>query len=122
MTFIYQVSVAVFGEDRTQAEAAVWFCFSSRTLEVAWNGRDANYALPRQPKQPKNHTVTQSSFLSPCSPLRNGSLTGFDSGYVPVDSGAKEAPAWTLEITQDASPIWFYCATGTHCQSGMVGA
>lgn len=71
-----------------------------------------------------NHTVTQSSFATPCQPLVNGTQTGFNSGFQAVAQTATQNPAWTLEVTGPA-PIWFYCAqTGTpsHCQSGMVGA
>ncbi|KAK1593758.1 Cupredoxin [Colletotrichum navitas] len=68
---------------------------------------------------PKAHSVAQSAFDTPCTPLSNGTTTGFFSGPVPVTSGVG-AMAWTLEI-KDKSPKWFYCATGKHCQSGMVG-
>jgi len=87
-----------------------------------------------------NHTVTQSSFSSPCQPL-NG---GFDSGFIYVPSGVKSGfPEWNLTITDDSTrkyrsltdpfmsdywsryaAIWFYCkqlAPGPHCISGMVG-
>ncbi|KAK2010241.1 Cupredoxin [Colletotrichum eremochloae] len=68
---------------------------------------------------PKSHSVAQAAFDSPCMPMGNGSAMGFFSGPMPVSSGmGKEA--WMLEIT-DKSPKWFYCATGKHCQSGMVG-
>ncbi|KAI5479604.1 hypothetical protein MNV49_003341 [Pseudohyphozyma bogoriensis] len=73
--------------------------------------------------QSKNHTLTQSSFATPCVPLVNATTgaTGFDSGYVPVAANATKAPAWTLEVTV-STPIWFYCAQANHCESGMVGA
>ncbi|KAK2040421.1 Cupredoxin [Colletotrichum somersetense] len=68
---------------------------------------------------PKSHSVAQSAFDTPCMPLSNGTTTGFFSGPVPVASGVG-AEVWTLDI-KDKSPKWFYCATGNHCQSGMVG-
>lgn len=68
---------------------------------------------------PKAHSVAQSSFDKPCEPLTNGTAVGFFSGPVPVSSG-ESADVFTLEV-KDANPRWFYCATGTHCQSGMVG-
>ncbi|ORY72581.1 Cupredoxin [Leucosporidium creatinivorum] len=73
--------------------------------------------------QPPQHTVTQSSFADPCTLLKNATTgaEGFNSGPVPVQAGAATAPAWTLEITE-STPIWFFCATPTHCQSGMVGS
>ncbi|OHF02961.1 hypothetical protein CORC01_01719 [Colletotrichum orchidophilum] len=68
---------------------------------------------------PRAHSVAQSAFDSPCQPLANGSTTGFFSGPVPVSSGVG-AEVFTLEV-KDTNPKWFYCATGQHCQGGMVG-
>ncbi|KAF5328067.1 hypothetical protein D9619_013622 [Psilocybe cf. subviscida] len=61
---------------------------------------------------PGNHSVTQSSFADPCNPLAGG----FDSG---------SAPVYSLLITNNTIPIWFYCkqlVTSPHCVAGMVGA
>lgn len=71
---------------------------------------------------PGNHSVTQSSFDAPCTPLENG----FDSGYVfrnPETQSA--APEWNLTITDDSTPIWLYCKQlqpAAHCVAGMVFA
>jgi len=69
-----------------------------------------------------NHSVTQSSFSSPCQPLSGG----FDSGLIYLPPGIKSGfPEWNLTITDDSTPIWFYCKQlipGPHCTSGMVGA
>jgi hypothetical protein len=67
---------------------------------------------------PKNHTVTQSSFDNPCHPLENG----FFSGFVPT-TASPSSTSFTITVN-DTKPIWFYCGqtTGNHCQSGMVGA
>ncbi|KAK2034741.1 Cupredoxin [Colletotrichum zoysiae] len=69
---------------------------------------------------PKSHSVAQSAFDTPCTPLSNGTTTGFFSGPVPVASGVGDM-VWTLDV-KDKSPKWFYCATAMHCQGGMVGA
>lgn len=63
------------------------------------------------------HSVTQSTFENPCTYLAagNGSSGGFDSGI----QAAKE---WTITITNDQEPIWFYCKSTQHCTRGMVGA
>jgi len=69
--------------------------------------------------QQKNHTVTQSTLDSPCSPLAGG----FDSGFMPVpDTQTSNFP--TAELTvQKTTPIWAYCRQATHCRSaGMVFA
>ncbi|KAJ6565940.1 hypothetical protein DFH09DRAFT_1157318 [Mycena vulgaris] len=70
---------------------------------------------------PGNHTVTQSSFKVPCEPLANG----FDSGWVPVTTPSTTPTTWNLTITNDQTPIWFYCKQplkSPHCLAGMVGA
>ncbi|KAG9019559.1 hypothetical protein FRB90_000467 [Tulasnella sp. 427] len=66
---------------------------------------------------PKNHTLTQSTFASPCSPMSGG----VDSGFMPVAATATEFPVFSFKINE-VTPLWFYCAQGTHCQSGMVMA
>jgi len=71
---------------------------------------------------PKNHTVTQSAFGTPCVPLVNGTQTGFDSGFTPVAANATQTTAWTIQVTS-TSPIWFFCRQTGHCNiDGMVGA
>ncbi|KAF8622239.1 hypothetical protein AX15_007178 [Amanita polypyramis BW_CC] len=69
----------------------------------------------------KNHTVTQSSFASPCSPLNINGTTGFDSGFFPVNSNATQFPTWNYTV-KDTKPVWAYCRQANHCQSGMVFA
>ncbi|KAJ7739643.1 hypothetical protein DFH07DRAFT_1064364 [Mycena maculata] len=63
----------------------------------------------------KNHTITQSTLASPCSPLEGG----FDSGFVPVAANATDFPTAQLTVT-DTNPIWIYCRQTGHCQQGMV--
>jgi plastocyanin len=64
------------------------------------------------------HSVTQSSFANPCTYLAaNGSApAGFDSGL------NTEGKQFSITITDDAKPIWFYCKQAKHCGAGMVGA
>jgi len=71
--------------------------------------------------QQKNHTVTQSSFASPCSRLNVNGTTGFDSGFFPVAANATQFPTWNFTV-QDTKPVWAYCRQVSHCQSGMVFA
>jgi len=69
---------------------------------------------------PPNHTVTQSSFESPCEPL---SASSFFSGFM-VTSSTPDKQTFTINVTS-TDPIWFYCAQtlpGPHCALGMVGA
>lgn len=72
----------------------------------------------------KNHTVTQSAFATPCTPLQNNATgqVGFDSGFVPVAANATNNPAWTIQVTNATAPIWFFCRQTGHCGQGMVGA
>ncbi|KAJ7063441.1 hypothetical protein C8F01DRAFT_1133037 [Mycena amicta] len=66
----------------------------------------------------KNHTVTQSSLASPCSPLEDG----FDSGFVPVAANETDFPVAQLTV-KSTDPIWVYCKQTGHCQQlGMVFA
>ncbi|WWD07872.1 hypothetical protein V865_005979 [Kwoniella europaea PYCC6329] len=60
-----------------------------------------------------NHTVTQSTFASPCT------NAGFNSGQIP---GNPDSPTSYSILVNDTKPIWVYCATGQHCQNGMVMA
>lgn len=67
---------------------------------------------------PKNHSVAQSTFAQPCSPMNNG----FWSGFVPTTDSQKVADmTFTMEVKNASAPIWFYCTQGQHCQAGMVG-
>jgi len=62
-----------------------------------------------------NHTVTQSTFNAPCSPMTNG----FNSGFVPVTEGAAETMTYSVPVNS-TMPMYIYCAQGPHCQLGMV--
>jgi len=73
---------------------------------------------------PKNHTVSQSSFADPCS-LKDG---GFNSGFMPVaaNSSVDSRPTFAVNVT-DLNPVWVYCAQGkntaaSHCGKGMIFA
>jgi len=72
--------------------------------------------------QQKNHTITQSSFENPCSPLEDG----FDSGFQPVSADDLSGPFPAATITiQNTDPVWVYCRQKTpasHCAAGMVFA
>ncbi|KAH7358730.1 Cupredoxin [Plectosphaerella cucumerina] len=60
------------------------------------------------------HSVARSSFDSPCTPV-NGSDNIFSG---PITGPSDEV--FTVPIESE-DPIWYYCATGQHCQNGMVG-
>ncbi|KAF9039948.1 hypothetical protein BJ165DRAFT_1613598 [Panaeolus papilionaceus] len=70
------------------------------------------------------HTVTQSSFDTPCVALPGG----FNSGAMGVGanlSSLNPIASWTLTITNSSAPIYFFCEISrpmSHCNSGMVGA
>jgi plastocyanin len=68
----------------------------------------------------KNHTVTQSTFASPCGP-KDG---GIDSGFQPVPPNSTDFPTFQVTVN-DTSPIWIHCKQKTpvdHCGMGMVFA
>ena len=55
------------------------------------------------------HTVTQSTFMTPCTATESG----FNSGTL-----SSQSP-WSLQINS-SMPVWMYCAVGDHCAKGMV--
>jgi hypothetical protein len=71
----------------------------------------------------KNHTLVQSSFQDPCTPLAGGGIfAGFHPSNITADSTGLvtfETATFPVETT---SPLWFYCAQADHCQSGMTFA
>ncbi|KAH9977183.1 hypothetical protein BGW80DRAFT_839053 [Lactifluus volemus] len=75
---------------------------------TAANGTTVTFFFP-QSSIP--HSVTQSSFAKPCTPLANG-----------FDAGLQTAKQFTITITNDQQPIWFFCKAPTHCGTGMVGS
>ncbi|KAF5378915.1 hypothetical protein D9757_008728 [Collybiopsis confluens] len=94
------------------------FLFSPNNLN-ATNGTVFTFTFTGAPG---NHSVTQSSFASPCEPLAGG----FDSGWVSIPAGGvTPPPTWNLTVTDTSKPIWFYCKQllpSAHCAVGMIGA
>jgi len=69
---------------------------------------------------PKNHTVTQSTFAAPCTKMAGGIASGFQ----PVAANSTQVPAMTITVN-DTTPLWFYCGQTnpvSHCSKGMVFA
>jgi hypothetical protein len=67
---------------------------------------------------PKNHTLTQSPFETPCT----AQPFGIDSGFTPV-ADELNTKWFEFEVKDDSKPLWFYCQQGTHCsKDGMVFA
>ncbi|RMJ25535.1 integral membrane protein [Aspergillus sp. HF37] len=83
--------------------------FSPETVTAA-NGSTINFHF-----FPVVHSVAQSSFNSPCVP--SGPDAVF-SGFFSPSSGVAST-MFTMTLT-DTRPIWMYCSSATHCQSGMA--
>ncbi|KAI8944373.1 hypothetical protein F4801DRAFT_223025 [Xylaria longipes] len=70
-----------------------------------------------------NHSVVQSNFDNPCTPIQEhvANQTGMFSGYMDVAASAASGmiPVYTMEVTA-STPIWLYCSQSMHCQAGMV--
>ncbi|KAK0472177.1 Cupredoxin [Armillaria novae-zelandiae] len=66
---------------------------------------------------PKNHTVTQSSFNAPCVHLSDS----VDSGFTPVNADQVNQSTFQL-LVNDTNPVWVYCRQTGHCSKGMVFA
>ncbi|KAJ7806038.1 hypothetical protein B0H14DRAFT_3153069 [Mycena olivaceomarginata] len=67
----------------------------------------------------KNHSVTQSSFASPCKPLAGG----VDSGFQSVSANATNIPEFSIAINNTSKPLFFFSAQTVptnECQRGMV--
>ncbi|KAI0705944.1 Cupredoxin [Cytidiella melzeri] len=67
----------------------------------------------------KNHTLTQSTFATPC---QNISANGLDSGFQFVPPNATTISQYSFTMTNVSGPLWFYCRQANHCQQGMVFA
>jgi plastocyanin len=70
------------------------------------NGTVVTFFIPSGP-----HSVTQGSFANPCVYLANG-----------FDSGLQNSKEFSITITNDQEPIWFFCKNTIHCGLGMTGA
>ncbi|KAJ7758147.1 Cupredoxin [Mycena maculata] len=66
-----------------------------------------------------NHTVTQSTFASPCAQMLTPT-TGITSGFQPVTSGAAQVPSFSFTVNNATTPLWFFCEHVGHCAKGMV--
>ncbi|KAH8983573.1 hypothetical protein EDB86DRAFT_3066290 [Lactarius hatsudake] len=80
---------------------------------TAANGTTVTFFFP----QGVPHSVTQSSFANPCTYL--AAANGVSGGF---DSGLQTAKQFTIKITNDQQPIWFFCKASKHCGLGMVGS
>jgi plastocyanin len=69
---------------------------------------------------PKNHSIVQSSFSAPCSPLASsaGIFSGFN--FATMEGEADNVFSF---VVKDELPFWYYCSqtVGDHCQMGMSG-
>jgi plastocyanin len=71
---------------------------------------------------PKNHTVTQSSFTEPCEKLEvSTGQIGLDTGFANPTNVSETTPGFSF-VVNDTSPLWFYCRQTGHCIKGMVFA
>ncbi|KAI1266113.1 Cupredoxin [Xylariaceae sp. FL1019] len=66
--------------------------------------------------QSQNHTVTQSTFASPCVAMAGG----MDSGFVPnPNDTVVPAPQVAMQV-MTTDPVWLFCAQTGHCGAGMT--
>jgi plastocyanin len=80
---------------------------------TASNGTTVTFTFP---SGSITHSVTEGSFGNPCVYLAatGGNPAGFDSGL----QAGKE---FSIQITNDQSPVYFFCKNSDHCGLGMVG-
>ncbi|EMD38620.1 hypothetical protein CERSUDRAFT_153610 [Gelatoporia subvermispora B] len=89
------------------------FIFSPSNFSAP-NGTLVTFFFPNAGLQ---HSVTQGDFASPCVPLASSS-----NGTSGFDSGLTENTQFTINITNDQIPIYFFCKFPLHCGMGMVGS
>lgn len=66
----------------------------------------------------RNHTLTESTFDTPCIAKPDG----IDSDFQPnPNNDIVNPPTFEVEV-KDTKPKWFYCRQGNHCTQGMVFA
>ncbi|KAI1633947.1 hypothetical protein F4809DRAFT_652242 [Biscogniauxia mediterranea] len=63
-----------------------------------------------------NHTVTQSTFATPCDPMAGG----MDSGFQANPNNTVDPPPQVAMQVMTTEPLWFYCKQTGHCGKGMV--
>ncbi|KAF2635895.1 hypothetical protein P280DRAFT_553459 [Massarina eburnea CBS 473.64] len=61
------------------------------------------------------HNVVSGPFASPCQPGNNG--TFFSGPFSETNNGTKK---FVVNVTT-TDAVYYYCAVGAHCPSGMVG-
>ncbi|KAH8897271.1 hypothetical protein GQ53DRAFT_507532 [Thozetella sp. PMI_491] len=66
-----------------------------------------------------NHTVTQSAPETPCQPLQASVSTAIHSGHIPFKDGQTTVGTFNMPVVS-LDTMFFYCATGPHCQEGQV--
>ncbi|KAJ7192003.1 hypothetical protein GGX14DRAFT_596436, partial [Mycena pura] len=94
--------------------------FSPPQIRNASNGTVVSFQFSGRPG---NHSVTQSTFASPCTPSPGGFSSGFHC-VGPNYNTQWQWPTWTHVVANDQEPLWFYCAQKDllpHCEAGMVG-
>ncbi|OAP56081.1 hypothetical protein AYL99_09260 [Fonsecaea erecta] len=64
---------------------------------------------------PGEHTVTQSSFDSPCQPVSGNAI---NSGVINSNSG-QASTMFSMRVNS-TDPIWIYCGQVGHCAAGMA--
>ncbi|OBT65356.1 hypothetical protein VE03_04668 [Pseudogymnoascus sp. 23342-1-I1] len=64
----------------------------------------------------QNHTVTQSTFDTPCVKLADG----MDSGFMANPNNTIVPPPMMAMQVTVATPLWFYCKQAAHCGKGMT--
>ncbi|KAJ7446560.1 hypothetical protein FB451DRAFT_1567783 [Mycena latifolia] len=114
MSFIGKVVVTVGAE--LDIPGGI-FQFNPNTISAP-NGTNVEFIFSGSPG---NHSVTQSSFANPCTPLVGGVDSGFQEVLASNTGGP--FPAWSFTVNNDKLPLWLFCRQSipaSHCHAGMV--
>ncbi|KAJ1323675.1 hypothetical protein MN608_10920 [Microdochium nivale] len=66
-----------------------------------------------------NHTVTESAAGAPCIALQATDPSAIHSGHIPYEAGQADVGTFNMPVTS-TEPLFLFCATGPHCQTGQV--
>ncbi|KAI0342663.1 hypothetical protein BDW22DRAFT_1357115 [Trametopsis cervina] len=112
--FTFTVTVGI---DETNGKQGIGFD-PSTIVPAAGDTITFTFALPSYIKNPTSaqHSATQSTFESPCTP-KDG---GFDTGAQNTGSENDNTGSSFSLTVNDTQPLWFFSSVGADCRSGMV--
>jgi plastocyanin len=69
---------------------------------------------------PRNHSIAQASYETPCEPMSGTDTQPIFSGFFPVEERDEESKQMFSITINNTDTIWLYCSQGSHCKEGQV--